>query len=68
MSTMILTRNSPAPIVPRGRVTSVGVHTAPRKPRRRFPLRGKRINMPAPDARVLDLHVRSTSLWPRSYR
>ena len=76
MSTTILTRTAPAPAKPRSRAPRKVDEAPTRRSRRQ--LRAdrraarratRRIDRAmAPGARALDLHVRSTSLWPRTYR
>jgi len=74
MSTTILTRNAPAPAKPRARAPREGSEAPTRTSRRQLRATRKARkarkarNLAAPNARVLDLHVRSTSLWPRGYR
>ncbi len=76
MSTTILTRTAPASAKPRSRAPRKLVEAPPRRSRRQ--LRADRradrrtdrmvARAQAPNARALDVHVRSTSLWPRTYR
>ncbi len=76
MSTTILTRTAPAPAKPRSRAPRKVVEAPTRRSRRqlradrRATRRSDRRTRSAmvPSARVLDLHVRSTDLWPRTYR
>ena len=72
MSTTILTRTAPAPAKPRSRAPRKAVEAPTRGSRRRLRAdrrADRRIERAmAPDARALDLHVRSTSLWPRTSR
>jgi len=76
MSTTILTRTAPAPAKPRSRAPRKAVDAPTRRSRRQLRAdrratrrADRRVSRAmAPDARALDLHVRSTSLWPRTYR
>ena len=67
-TTTILTRTAPAPAKPRARAPRDVSEVPTRKSRRQLRATRKARKLAAPNARALDLHVRSADLWPRTYR